>query len=130
MSVGEENIPPAVVVEIEESGAETDILAVYSEPSLQTRVLKRSVAIVAIECRDLVREVGAHDVERAVAIIVAYADSHSRERHPVFIECTPGRNGDLAERAVMVVAVELARCRVAGYVDVRPTVVVEIGRRC
>ena len=48
---------------------------------------------------------------------------------PFSSSAQPAGNRNLPEGPVVVVAIQQARCAVAGDVDVRPSVVVEIGRR-
>ena len=60
---------------------------------------------------------------------VAHAHAHSGQGGSVPVEGAAGRDRDLPEGAVVVVAIEEARRGVAGDVDVGPSVVVEIRRR-
>ena len=128
VAVGDEDIRPAVVVEVEEIDAEAEVLAVDAEPRLDARV-DEAGAVVAVQRGHLFGEVGPDDVEPAVGIVVADPDAHPGERHAVLVERRSGGNRDLAEGPVVIVAIQQARSAVAGHVDVRPSVVVEIGRR-
>ena len=101
-------------------------LRLTPRPAPEAGVVEGAVAVVAVESRHLVGEVGADDVEPAVAVVVGDADAHAGEGDAVLVERAAGGDADLAEGAVVVVAVEQARRGVAGDVDVGPAVVVEI----
>ena len=77
VAVGDEDVLPAVVVEVEEVDAEADILAVDAETGLDARV-DEARAVVAVQRGHLFGEVGPDDVEPAVAVVVADADAHAR----------------------------------------------------
>ena len=128
--VGEEDILPAVVVEIQETGPETQILGVHSQTNLQARVVEAAVAVVLIESRDLVGKVRAHDIEPAIPVIVGNSDPHARHGSAVLVERASGGHSDLAERPVLVVSVEQARGGITSDVDVWPAIVVEVRGRC
>ena len=104
------------------------IFRIDPQAGLQARVLESAVAIVPVHRRHLVREVGADDIQPAIAIVIAHTRAHSRESHAVFIEGAARGNGDFPKCAVVIVVVEQAGRGVAGHVDIRPAVVVEIGR--
>ena len=88
-----------------------------------------AAAVVPVQRGHLLGEVRPHDVQPAVGVVVADADAHAGQGDAVFVERAAGRNRDLPERPVMIVAIQQARRAVAGDVDVRPSVVVEIRRR-
>ena len=127
VAVREQDVRPAVVVEVEEVDAEAEVLPVHAEAGAQARLLE-GAAVVAVERRHLLGEVRPDDVQPAVAVVVADADAHARERGAFCVEGAAGGNPDLAEGPVLVVAVEQARRGVAGHVDVGPAVVVEVRR--
>src|SRR5215472_604839 len=62
----------------------------------------------------------------SVEVVVADPESHTSLLAAVLIECHAGFHGGFSESAVVVVAEEKARRRVARGVDVRPAVVVEV----
>ena len=128
VAVHEEDVGPPVVVEVEEVDAEAEVLPVHAEAGPEAHLLE-GAAVVAVECRHLLGEVRADDVQPAVAVEVAHADSHSRQRGSLPVEGAARGNRHLPEGPVLVVAIEEARRGVAGHVDVGPAVVVEIRRR-
>ena len=71
---------------------------------------------------------GLEDVEVAVEVEIADPDPHAGLLHAVFVERDAALEAGLGERAVVIVAEEEAGRGIAGDVDVRPAVVIEIGR--
>ena len=129
VAVRDEDVLPAVVVDVDEVDAEADVLPVDAQPGPEARDLERARSVIAVERGHLFGEVRAHDVEPAIGIVVSDADAHPGERDAALVERASGLERHLAERPVVIVAVQLARRRVARDVDVRPAVVVEIRRR-
>ena len=128
VTVGDEDIHPAVVVEVEEVYAEAQILSVDAEAGPDAGVLE-TAAVVPVKRRHLLGEVRPHDIQPAVGVVIADAGTHAGERDAILVERASGRNGDLPERPVVIIAIEQTRRTVAGDVDVGPSVVVEIGCR-
>ena len=90
-------------------------------------VVEVPLSVVAVEDVRVVGEVGLEDVDVAVEIVVADAQAHARLFHAVLAQRHAALERFLAERAVVLVAEEPARGRVAGDVDVGPAVVVVVG---
>src|SRR6266404_659211 len=67
------------------------------------------------------------DVQKPVAVIVTDGHAHPRLRLAVFVVSRSGFDRNVGECAVAVIAVEDARSRITGDVEVRPAVVVEVG---
>ena len=106
--------------------AKADVLAIDAEAGPEAGDLERA-AVVAVQRGDLFGEVRPDDIEPAIAVVVADARAHARQRHAVLVEGAARRSGDLPERAVVIVPIEEARRGVARDVDVGPPVVVEVG---
>ena len=70
VAVDEKKIGPAVVVEIEKHGAPAEIFGVEAEAGGIGDVVEGAVAVVAIERRGVVGEIGFEDIELAVAVVV------------------------------------------------------------
>src|SRR5205085_2260571 len=64
----------------------------------------------------------------AVTVVIANCNAHSGECDAILIEGTAGRNRHFGESAVLVVVIEQAWRSIAGDVDIRPAIVVEVGR--
>ena len=128
MTVGEENILPPIVVKIEKSRAESQILPVDAEAGGQAGVMKRAVSVIPVQRGYLIGEVSPDNVEPAIPIVIANSDAHAGHRRAIPVERRPGRHSDFAEGAVVIVVIEQAGGGVAGHIDIGPTVVIEISR--
>ncbi len=124
VAIDEQQIGPAVVVHIDERHAPAEILRVQSESGGKGLVVKCAVAIVPVERGSIVGKIGFEKIQPAVAVIVADRGAHSGLLAPVIIKRGARNNGDVGERAVVVVVVEDAGSAVARDVYVRPAVVV------
>ena len=96
---------------------------------MPARIVKSSkiaLAVVAIQHVGVVGEMRLEDVEVAVEIVVADGDAHAGLLHPVLAQRDAALERFFAERAVVLVAKEPARRRIAGDVDVGPAVVVVV----
>src|SRR5271169_6180271 len=71
---------------------------------------------------------GFEDVEAAAKVAVAYADSHARLFGAVFVQSDSTHQSLFAESAVAIVDEQQAGGRVASHIDVRPAILVEVGR--
>ena len=128
VAVGEEDVEPAVVVEVDEPGAPAEPSRVEAEAAGERPVLAEAVTEVGVQRRRVAGEVRLDDVEGAVAIVVADADAHAGLRLAVLAVGAAGADADVRERAVVVVAIERARVRIVRHVDVGPAIVVEVER--
>src|SRR4029079_17653136 len=97
-----EKVLPPIVVSVEEPDAEAHVLAVDTKACPDTRIAE-AIAGIAIERRDLFREIRPDDIEPAIAVVVADADAHARQRNAAFVECASRRHGNLAVRAIVIV---------------------------
>ena len=79
-----------------------------------------------IEVAGVVGEVGFENVEPAVAVVVADANAHAGLLVAVVAVGASGDDGDIGERAVVIVVEQHAGLRVDGDVNVGPAVVIEI----
>ena len=127
VAVCDEKIFPAVVVIIQEARSEPQILGVNTESGLHAGIVECAIAVVAVQNCDLVGEVGPRDVKPAVTIVIANCNAHPGECDAILIEGTAGRNRHFGEGAVLVVVIQQAGRGIAGDVDIRPAIVVEVG---
>ena len=128
MPVRQKQIFPAIVVKIEESDPEAEVFPIHSESGLDAGILERAIAEVTVQRGHLFGEIGAHNVEPAIAVVVRDTNTHAGQGNPILIQGTAGGDGNFAECAVVVVVVQEARSAVASDVNVRPAVVVKIRR--
>ena len=99
-------------------------------PAAKVTSMKRSVAVVVVEVAGVVGKVGFEDIEPAVAVVVAHANAHARLFVAIFAVGAAGHDGDVGERAVVIVVKQDARLRVHSDINVGPAVVIEIVGDC
>ncbi len=92
-------------------------------------MFKGAVAKVLIERVRVAGEVGLHDVEQAIAVVVTDGNAHAGLRLAVRGVGDAGLNGLVFEGAILLVLVVGCRRRVVGDIDVGPAIVVEIRYR-
>src|SRR5579872_3263542 len=129
VAVGENQIGPAVIVEVEKHRAPAQILGVQAQAGSESGVGEGAVAIVVVERRRIVGEVGFEDVEAAIAVVVGDGCAHAGLLAAVFVEGGAGGDGYIGESAVAIVAIQNARRAVAGYVNVGPAVIIVVKGR-
>src|ERR1700761_9154535 len=103
VAVGEQKIGPAIVVDIDEGHTPAKILRVETEASLLNHRREGAVAVVFVERRNIVGEVGFEDVFISVASVVTYSRSHASLFAAIFVIGDTRVNGDIGEGAVGVV---------------------------
>src|SRR6266566_865695 len=126
VAVRQEQIGPAVVVEIEKRDAPAKVLRVEPESRGEGFVVEGAVAIVVVERGGIVGEIGFEQTEFAVTVVVGNGRAHAGLLAPVVVESGAGDDGNVGERAVVIVVVKNAGGAVAGDINVRPAVVVVI----
>src|ERR1700727_1126658 len=80
VAVTNENVGPAVIVEIEEAATPAQILRVRAQPCSKGVVFETSSSQIVIERWSVAGEVGLDQVEVAVKIKVSGGDAHARRR--------------------------------------------------
>src|SRR5689334_1005277 len=74
-------------------------------------------------------EVRFHNVEIAVAVVVAGRYAHTSLWFAISAESASGFNADIFEGAVFLIMIEDAWLRIVGDINVGPTIVVEVGNK-
>ena len=121
-----ENVGIAVIVEVDQSGAPTDEAAFAAETGAKRYVFEFSLAIVAVEASGLVYEVGLHQVDVTVEIVVSDPDSHAAEWFARAAEGDAAQQSLFAKRAIVIVHQKKTGRGVAGHEDVLPAVLVGV----
>src|SRR5579864_9272094 len=102
MAVGDENIDPTVVVEVDETYAPAQEAGILAEAGLKGFILEDQIALVVVETRRIAGEVGLDYVEIAVAIVVGSRHAHSRLRFAVRAIGDTRLDGHVGESAVVI----------------------------
>ena len=122
-----EQVGKAIVVEVDHSGAPADIARLHDKAGHRRHVVKIGLAVILVEAIRITRIMRFEYVERAIKVVVSDPESHPGLRHSVFIQSHAALETFLTKRAIPIVEEEQARSAVAGNIDVRPSVVIEIG---
>src|SRR5208283_1203460 len=126
VAVGDDDILPAVVVEVEEADAPADVLGVDGEAGLGGDLGETNLAEVAVEVGDVAGEIGLDDVEPAVVIVIGGRGAHAGLLMAVLVIGDAGQGPALGEGAVVIVAEQQAGGGVGSHEDVGPAGVSEI----
>src|SRR3981081_1340568 len=100
VTVGHEQVRPAVVVDVDKECAPTEKLGVGTEPRDIRYVGEGPVPVVVIERGSGVGKVGSDDVQPTVAVIVHCVGTHTSFFTPFFVVGHAGFDGNFRERAV------------------------------
>src|SRR6185295_17091161 len=107
--VADENVRPAIVIEIYKADAPAKEPRVLTQPRLKRLVIEDHLPQVSIEARSVTRKVRLYDVDLPIAIVVARRNTHPRLRLAVRTVGHTGFERDVCERSVMVVFVKRRR---------------------
>src|SRR5689334_2118703 len=129
MSIHQEQVRPAVVIEIKKHCTPPEILRVGAETGGKSHVRKRAVSVVVVESGGVVGKVRFENVRTSIAIVVGNGGAHARLFAPVLIEGNSAEDGCIGKSAVTVIVVKNAGSAVAGDIDIRPAVVVVVQSR-
>ena len=124
----ENQVRPAIVIEIEKHGSPTQILRVQAQASRRCGIGEGAVAVVAIQGGSVVRKICLKDVEVAVAVVIGDSRSHAGLFAAIVIESCSCCHRNVSKCPVMIVAIKNAWRAVAGDEYVGPAILVEIER--
>ena len=127
VAVGDKNVGPAVVVVVEEETAKTQRDQGGAADFRPRRFIhEQPVALVVIERKHLVGEVGDDDAGMAGAVVVGGVHAHAGAGHAIFAEGDSRRDALLLKGSVVLVQVQLVGLRVVGQQNVGPAVIVVV----
>ena len=127
-AVGDEQIQPAVAIEIQPAGAEAGLReAGRAEAGGSAPILEVSRAVVEVQHIHLVEPVRDEQILVAVVVEVARVNAHARFGLSGAAHGGAGEERRVLERAVVLVDPELVGLAVVGDVEIDPPVVVEVG---
>src|SRR5512143_2459031 len=113
ISVGDEEVRPAVIVKVHEVTAPGPELRAYPRHAGRDRYLLEKPAAQVTENPDVIHG-RHHQVELAVPIEVGEIAAHGRDRVAMLAECRTAFNSNLCERAVAVVVVHVVLHGIVG----------------
>src|SRR6202140_4125805 len=129
VAIANQDVGPAVVIEVEKSAAPSQILRVHAQSTGESCVVEIGSAAIVVKRRRVSGEVSFHDVEIAVEIVIAGGDAHASLGLAVGAQGATRLDGNVFELSVLLILVEGAGSRVVGYVNVGPSIIVEIGHQ-
>src|ERR1700682_1871106 len=115
-----EYVREAVVVQINHSRTPSHKSIVDREPGLPGNVFEVCFPGIAIEIRNVIREIGFENVEPAVEIVISYGESHAGLLFAVIAIGNATNCSFFAKGAIVIVQEQQARGRIASQVNVRP----------
>ena len=121
-----QQIGPAIVVEIQKASPPSQILSVQAQPRRERHVVKCPIPVVPVKRGGVIRKVGLEYIEPSIPIEVCHANAHSRLLASIFVIGRARADRDIGERPIVIVAKQHAGRAVAGNIDVGPTIVIEI----
>src|SRR5258708_7299506 len=129
MTVRHEYVRPAIVIEVTKAHTPSQISGIAAQTALQDSVVESPVSIVMVKIRRLIRIVRLNNVQPTIAVIIADGHAHAALHSAVLVHRATDFPPNLLEGSVPSIVIEAAGHRVTSHVNVRPTVVVEVGSR-
>jgi len=127
VAIADEDVGPAVVVEIKKAATPAEILRVLAEAPLEGGVLKIRPAEIVVERGRVASEIGLDEIEVAVKIVIGRGDAHAGLGLAISAQRAASFERNVGENAVPLILIERACRGIVGDIDVRPAIVVEIG---
>src|SRR5713226_9324254 len=126
MSVGEDEIGPAIIVKVKKHGAPAQILRMQTKSRGKGNIRKDSFTVIAVQGRRVIREVGLKNIQSSVAVVIRDGSSHARLLAPIFVERYSCHHRNIRESAIAIVVIENAWGAVACYIDIWPAIIVKV----
>src|SRR6266850_7286905 len=98
----------------------------YTESRGEGNIGKNSFAVIAVEGRRVIGEVGFENVQPPVAVVIRDGCSHARLLVPILVECYASHHRNIGESSIAIVVIKDAWGTIAGYVDIRPAIIVKV----
>ncbi len=126
MTIHEEDIGPTVIVYIDETTTPAQPTRIQSHSCWKRNVIECRLAGVSIERRSITGEVSLEDIQPPVAVVIPRCYAHSCLWLAVDTQSAACLDANVRESSILIVVIQRCRRRIVGYVNIRPTVVVEI----
>src|SRR5512140_1749223 len=97
MAIADEDVGPAVVVEVNEANSPSEKTRVLAQPGLERLIVESHLAQISVKTGCIAREVCFHQVEVAIAIVVDGRNTHTGLRLAVGTVSHTRFDGDVCE---------------------------------
>src|SRR5713101_289676 len=129
MPIGDENIQEAVVVEIQKTRAPPKERNSGTAKSCGIGDIREvEGAVIPVERLVVIGKRGNKKIEAAVAVVVSDGNAHRCLGQTFIGERETREIADVFKRAIVAIAVEIARNRIVGHRKVEPAVIVRIDK--
>ena len=125
MPVGDDEVGPSILVDIEERDAPAEQL-IAAQTRMFGDVFEELAVLVLVERRPVAGEIRLGDIQKPVAVVIRDRDAHAGLQVAVGIVGDARCVAALFKGPVVFVAIEEAGGLVAGDIDIGPAVVIEI----
>src|SRR5260370_11076802 len=100
MSVGEDEIGPAIIVKVKKHGAPAQILRVQTESRGVSHIRKNSFTVIAVQGRRVICEVSLKNIRPSVAVVIRDVSSHASLLAPIFVARHSSHYREIGETAI------------------------------
>src|SRR5712671_5538669 len=116
MSVGDEQVQPAIVIVVEKASAEAKYAACGAGYACAVAdFIKRTLSIVVPKMIGVVLEVGDEQIQRTVVVIVSKRDAHGRHHIAACRQGHAALQAYFLESAVVLVVIKICVDAIVGY---------------
>src|SRR5690242_15532356 len=112
-----EQVWQAVVVQVDDAAAPSDIPGLHTQPSSQSDIFKPEPALIPVQSYGIFCEMGLQHVERAIGVEITDADTHAGLFVAVLVHGQAPLQSLLLKGIVPAVVKEQAGSGIAGQVD-------------
>src|ERR1700678_4105561 len=117
MSIGEDEIGPAIIVKVKKHGAPPQILCVQAKSCGKGNIRKDSATVIAVQGRGVVGKIGFENIQPSVAVVIRDGSTHTRLLAPLVVERYASHHRNIGEGSIVIVVIKNAWGAVASYVD-------------
>src|SRR5260370_7173702 len=122
MSVAEDEIGPAVIVKVKKHGAPAQILGMQTKSRGEGNIRKDSFAVIAVQGRRVIGEVGLKNIQPSVAVVIRDGCSHARLLSPILVERYSSHHRNIGKGSIAILVIENPWAALAPHADIRPPI--------
>src|SRR5438445_929068 len=126
VAIGDQEIRPPTVIEVVELHSPSKPAFDLAQASAVGDVIKIVLAAIPVERRGVVAEIGFDDVLKPAVREIVGGKAHARLLRSILVVRHAGFLADLCEGPIVIVVVKKAGCRVAGNINIRTSVTMQI----